>query len=206
MLGRKGLIFFEGSLNMSKFYHSGRMKNNSNEEKKAALEREADALLWNSGADPRYLAYSFYREKNLRRACRKEAQFNTPPPPDLRMLQESAAQLLEMLLAQTTLTESERQIIALRRQGLTLRQMAQSLGIKHSTAARWLQRAIRKLREFWEQQAQLEANEDWQAAFNEQRTISVYQPERHCRPGQEACRKDGLCKYRWYLYYEAPRD
>ncbi len=187
-------------------YHSGRIKNKAVEEKEAALERQANELLWNSGADPRYLSYSFYRETNLQRACRKDAQFVEPPPPDLRMLQDSAAQLLEILLAQATLTESERQLIAMRRQGLTLRQMAQSLGVQHSTALRWLQRAILKLQEFCEQQSQLGAEEDWQAAFSEQQAISVYQPERHCRPGQEACRKDGLCKYRWYLYYEAPRD
>ena len=27
-----------------------------------------------------------------------------------------------------------------------------------------------------------------------------YTPEQHCNPGSEACRRDGRCKYRWYLY------
>ena len=40
------------------------------------------------------------------------------------------------------------------------------------------------------------------AVYREEVSRRGYTPEKHCPPGQEECRRSGLCVRRWYLYYE----
>lgn len=166
------------------------------------LEAQADDLLWNADIPPRYLEYNFYREAALGRARRREEQCAEMAPPEGGIDGDSVAAMLEMLIAGADLASRHHRVLSLMRRGLTFRQMARAMGVQPSTAFRWYLQAIRRLQAYSRRLSRKESERDILAAFSEQAQVEVYRTEGHCRPGREACAKDGLCKRRWYLYVE----
>lgn len=169
------------------------------------LEAEADRLLWEDGR-PRDLEYSFYRETTLNRSdYRRREDAEAPPPATLEaaQAQEVLGPLLEALLSEAALCERHRRVLSLARHGLSLAQTATAMGIKPQTARRWRQQALAQLHAYCTRRLNNDAVRNLEAAYREQLQVWPVAVERHCAPGREACRKDGLCKYRWYLQGEA---
>ncbi len=169
-----------------------------------ALEAQADRLLWEGGR-PRDLEYSFYHERTLGRAAQRDRLRREAPPPTNREVTAgpgALGELLEALLSEAALPARLARVLALARRGLTHRQIAEALGIETFTARRWHQQALARLRRYCGQQTRGEAVRNLQAAYREQVAHGAHPRESHCAPGREACRRDGLCKYRWYLHWE----
>jgi len=170
----------------------------------ADLEAQADRLLWQESAGrPRDLEYSFHREATLTRARRREMSRAEAPPPGPEKPPEPLGELLEALLSEACLPERHRRVLALARRGLSHRQIAEALGVQRSTATRWHHQALARLRSYCARQIGAEAAANIRQAYHEQLAPGSNQRECHCAPGREACRKDGLCKYRWYLHRDA---
>lgn len=168
------------------------------------LEAQADRLLWQKGASrPQDLEYSFYREVNLARAARREGWRHEPPPPAPTDPTSALAPLLEALVAEACLGYRHRRVLSLVRHGLSHRQIAETMGVRRTTVLRWHQQALARLREYLARQTGAETAENLRQAYREQVGSGAHHRECHCLPGREACRRDGLCKYRWYLFREA---
>jgi predicted DNA-binding protein (UPF0251 family) len=168
------------------------------------LEAEADRLLWQQGQSrPQDLEYSFYREANLTRALRREGWRCEPPPPVPVGPASPLAQLLEALLSEACLGYRHRRVLSLVRHGLSHKEIAATMGVRRTTVQRWHQQALARLREYLAQQTGAETAENLRQAYREQLGAGAHHRECHCLPGREACRRDGLCKYRWYLFREA---
>jgi len=170
------------------------------------LEALADALLWEEAEQPRRLEYSFHREANLRRAHRRDLQRSQPPRPDTSQMRQSPAQLLEALFAELDMPEMLVRVLSLVRRGLSTRQIAQAMGIREQAAARWRGRALEALQRHCRERVLRSDDPEARGAFFEQMSTSLYGREVHCPPGKEACRHDGICKHRWYLFQEETRE
>jgi hypothetical protein len=171
------------------------------------LEALADALLWDSeGPAPAQLDYSFHRECSLQRAARRERRCAPPLQPDTSLMRETPAQLLEALFAELELPEMKVRVLSLLRRGLSDRQIATAMGIRLRTATRWRRRTIHLVRRAVRQHLDRLPDAAARRAFLEQAGAYLYTREIHCSPGREACRQDGLCKYRWYLTQEETRE
>jgi len=83
--------------------------------------------------------------------------------------------------------------------GAEIARAARLLGMPHQRASRILKRAISKMHQHL---AQVEGS------FHEQVGCVLYEEQRrrgswretHCKRGQEACRRSGLCTRRWYTH------
>ncbi|MBU0611354.1 MAG: helix-turn-helix domain-containing protein [Armatimonadetes bacterium] len=170
----------------------------------AELEARADQLLWQAdGQRPRDLEYSYRREASLTRAARRDRVRAEPPPPVPGSDQETLGKLLEALLAEACPLDRHRRVLSLARRGLSHQQIAEAMGVQRSTATRWHQQALAQLRQYCVRETGAEAAANLRQAYREQTALIANTRECHCAPGREACRADGLCKYRWYLHREA---
>ena len=171
------------------------------------LEAMADALLWDSaGERPAHREYSYYSERVLRYAHRRDLQRNDPPPPDTSLIRQTPAQLLESLFAELELPEMQERVLSLLRRGLNDTQIAQAMGIRPHTATRWRRRTVHLIRRQCRSHLLRLTDPDARRAFLEQMSPNLYSDESHCAPGQELCRRDGLCKHRWYLTQDETRE
>lgn len=169
-----------------------------------ALEQAANDLLRASLHAGGHSDYPFYTERWLREMRRREERSGRVPPPLDAPREPDSGPLLDGLLAQAPLTPQQRAVLGLCREGLTLREIAGRLQRPLSTVGRWRVQGVAVLRRQVERGQAIPASSAAIAqTFREQSTIAMYQPERHCTPGREACREDGCCRYRWYLYQEA---
>ena len=65
-----------------------------------------------------------------------------------------------------------------------------------------IQSATEKLAEWRRQQRDSTGFEGLREVYVQEVNRWSYEGEHHCKPGHEACAKDGLCKFRWYLTRE----
>lgn len=166
-------------------------------EREERLEQEATAMLVRSIHSMGRGEYPFYSASYLRRMSRRETQMvtenavmHTPPLPPVSLVWQ--------LARRARLNSLETDLVRMVVEGATAGAAADCLGISRRRACRMLRRVIEKLRQ---QAAAVEETFQQQLAAvmaQEQDRRAVGQ-ERHCRPGQEACRKTGLCTRRWYL-------
>ena len=80
--------------------------------------------------------------------------------------------------------------------------VARKLKLPRAVISIALRAAIEKLQHWRETRKREKAFDGWRAVYLEDVNRWAYEEEHHCPPGQEACAKDGLCKYRWYLIGE----
>ncbi|MGE5530771.1 MAG: sigma factor-like helix-turn-helix DNA-binding protein, partial [Bacteroidota bacterium] len=106
------------------------------------------------------------------------------------------APLLEPLCERVDLTPTQREVLELTRQGYSRADIAQRLNLTSKAVGRRQERIIARLRHA----AAVAGDRLLLEAYEEQLEQHRYQPEQHCAPGREACRRDGKCRYRWYLY------
>lgn len=165
------------------------------------LEQQANQLLW-SDCRPPDLEYPFYAQSWLTiRALRQEVQL----PPAQTSTEPPASVLLDELLAAQGLPRQQRLVLELVRAGANESEIARLTGIPRQTVRRQRARAIEQLRR-WVRQAAEDAEaargEQIRQVLAEERRLLGPDEEKHCLPGREACRSTGLCKFRWYLYYD----
>jgi len=165
----------------------------------AALERAADELLRASLQTLGLGEYPFHTERWLREMRRREERSGRVPPP-AASLSSRVTELLDELLAQAPLTPRQRTVLVLSREGLRLHEIAAHLRRPLSTVARWRQKALAVVRRHLRTTAVVGSGGGVAQVYREETRRTAYEPERHCAAGREACRRDGCCRYRWYLY------
>jgi DNA-directed RNA polymerase specialized sigma24 family protein len=167
------------------------------------LENAATELLAQSAQEHGQSEYPYYTERWLREMQRREESASLAPAPGEAVSSELSL-LLDALLAGTLLPQSQRVTVTLYRAGLSLRAIAARTGCCPTTAHRRLRRGLDRLRAAATAVMEVRQSPGLIAHVYRLETRNRdYAPERHCAPGREACRHDGLCRYRWYLYHLA---
>lgn len=166
------------------------------------LEHAANELLAQSLREEGQSEYPFYTERWLREMQRREEKTGLTPQPAPPAAPAELSLLLDGLLAGALLPQAQRVTIALYRAGLSLREIAERTGRSPATAHRRLRRGLARLRAAAAAVMEVRQNGGLTAhVYHLETRNTEYEPERHCLPGREACRHDGLCRYRWYLYH-----
>ncbi len=167
------------------------------------LEDAADELLRESVAALGRGEYPFYTESWLRQL--KQREVDAPPADEAEhsAQKEQLPELCLRLLAQTPMKRQWRAAIRLSIKGMTVKEIANRLDTSPAGASRWINRGLARLTaaamnldELYNQREAI-----W-AVWQEETHRYAPRKERHCKPGQEACRHSGLCVYRWYLLFE----
>lgn len=169
----------------------------------AALEKQANELLWQTQTQaPGHLEYPFYSERWLRERCRQEQGAPEAEHYDALATEQRRPELLTQILQAAELPENLRRALELAGKGMPTRDIAETLGVSRRTALRWVTRGRDLLcRQRCRLQTLLERNNNLvMETYHESLSVGSYHEERHCKAGKEACRRDGLCKYRWYLH------
>ena len=165
------------------------------------LEKRSDELLRASVRERGQSDHPFHGERWLRELRRREEKSGSTPRPEGAGASPLVA-LLNLLLAETPLTDLQRQVLGLARDGHTLAEMAASLGCSTTTASRWLKRATARVRRRVVTTLERSHSDSLIAAtYREQVAPVLYHAERHCALGREDCRRDGVCRHRWYLHH-----
>ncbi len=170
---------------------------------KQELEEVADELLRESVAALGRGEYPFYSEAWLRQLQQREADAPTAGEADHTIEEKPLPQLCLRLLAQTPMKHQWRAAIRLSIKGMTVREIARRLDTSPAGVSRWLKAGLARLAAAAVNLDELyNQREAIRAVWQEETRRYAPRKERHCRPGQEACRTSGLCPYRWYLLFE----
>ena len=168
-------------------------------------EREelADRLLRESVERMGHGEYPFYTPAWIRHLSQADANLpmaaTDQPQPPLSSLTKACLRLL----AQTPMRREYRQALRLRMKDLTFKEIGEKLGVSLSQARRWVKRGIGILAAAAvDPDELLSQDEAIRAAYYQDSRRYAYHSERHCKPGQEACRNTGFCTRRWYLMYD----
>jgi len=167
------------------------------------LEETADELLRESVAALGRGEYPFYTASWLRQLQQREADAPAADEAEHSAEEEQLPELCLRLLAQTPMKRQWRAAIRLSIKGMTVREIANRLDTSPAGASRWIKAGLARLAaaamnldELYNQREAI-----W-AVWQEETQRYALRKERHCKPGQEACRTSGLCPYRWYLLFE----
>jgi len=170
------------------------------EDRESELEREADRLLAQSLSEGGRGPYPFYTQRWLCEMRRREEELETETTDPQTWDRQTIATLLDFIIRESPLTDAQRRLLELKRQGLNAAQIARLSHQPETTIRRRLGGALTAARRHRES-APAAGNDPAliRLTYLEQTKCSIQRRERHCRPGREACRTDGLCKRRWYL-------
>ena len=164
------------------------------------LEEMANRLLARVAVGPQE-SYPYYSERALRRAVRRDG--NHPVleaealPPATGSLQFALR-----LLTRSHVPPRKRLAFRMLARGYTYRQTARRLEMSTLQVRRWIEEVCQELREeSCGPDQEPRRSQDLREVMRADMGRHAYGPERHCRPGQEACRRTGLCSRRWYLHY-----
>jgi len=165
------------------------------------LEEAADELLQESVAALGRGDYSFYSHSWLRQLAEREA--GPAVEAELTTLADDLPQLCLRLLAQTPMKRQWRAAIRLSIKGMTVREIASRLDTSPAGTSRWIKAGLARLAAAAVDLDELyNQREAIRAVWQEETRRYALRKERHCKPGQEACRHSGLCIWRWYLLFE----
>lgn len=165
--------------------------------KEQELEAQANELLRAHAERDVCCEYPFYvSESSLRQVAAREAALRSREYYEASSPNELWSPVLQALCDQIELTETNRTLLELTRQGYRAAEIAQSLSLTLKAVRRRQDRIIARLRHAAGKRGKRLLRE----AYEEQLEQHRYQPEQHCAPGREACRRDGKCRFRWYLY------
>lgn len=171
------------------------------------LERAADRLLRASLRERGQGEYPCHSERWMCLRRRKEESYGSVVSGVSPRLSPRFKELLARLLRETPLAPNQRRVLELACQGSTLTAIARELGRPLSTVHRWYRAGSERLRERAEGMLAADSRQALIAqVYREQTSPSLYHEERHCLPGREDCARDGLCRHRWYLYYDGDAD
>ena len=163
----------------------------------SALEAEATSLLRDHAVRYARQEYPFYMPSSLRQMSDRDDALSHRELRGAWGEDDTPTRLLEALCGHVELNETNRAVLEMTRQGLRAAEVAQRLQLTPKAVRRRLDRIVARLRHA---AASGSADRLVREAYDEQLKPQRYQPEQHCRPGREACRRDGRCRFRWYLY------
>ncbi len=169
------------------------------EQREQALEQSATQLLVESLQTMGKGEYPFYSQSYLRRMITADERTLLDDEGSHVDAELPAAKIVWRLARKARLNSLETDVLRLSAAGEAPKDIARVLGITAGRARRLLTAAIEKMREVV---SEVEVRVDEQIAqvlYEEQRRYAC-QKEKHCKPGQELCRRTGLCPKRWYLY------
>jgi hypothetical protein len=170
--------------------------------REAVLEELADRLLGASAEEFPAGDYPWYSERALRR---RGDLIPFPVVREAEILTPTQSQLQEALrlLTRSFLPARKRLAFRLLARGEQPEAVAARLRISRSMLRRWTGEVCRELQLALagDREGLLQPGQAVREAFREDTKRHAPLPERHCRPGQEACRGTGLCAFRWYLHY-----
>ena len=172
----------------------------TDDSRQAELEEQTDRLL-RQCRRPRRAAveYPFYAPSTLRQISRREEDLSARELAPAQSHPDRATLLLNALCNALQLTEVNRVLLDLARMGLTAAEIGEELELSTKAVRNRLARIVRRLRAL--AQSRQDLPRQLSEAWDEQLCPERYHPEQHCDPGREACRHDGRCKFRWYLYH-----
>jgi hypothetical protein len=160
------------------------------------LEEEATRLLAESIREVGRGDYPFFSATYLREMAQKDAgvsaagsEASAPPAP------QRSLTTVWRLARKARLSSLENDLLRLVMDGTELVAAAEILAITRRRAIRLLRTAVERI-EGCARQAQLSVGEQVAQVYHEEVTRRGYSPERHCRPGREACRRTGVCTFR----------
>ncbi|NSW54748.1 MAG: hypothetical protein HPY44_01930 [Armatimonadetes bacterium] len=162
------------------------------------LEEKADRLLVDSLKTLGRGEYPFYSRSYLRRLATADERSLVDDEGEHPSQQMPGAGIIWRIARKAELSPLETDLLRLAATGHTTADSARVLGITPARARNGLRRAVVKLQAH---AADVELPVDSQigAVWVEEQNRRGRVTESHCRPGQELCRKTGLCQRRWYL-------
>ncbi len=171
------------------------------ETQQALLEQAADRLLLANQQERSPRSYPFHTENWMRRCCQRDGTQPAVLTEEMASVLSSARWCLR-LLTRLELPTRWRLAFRLAIRGYTQREIARCFQVHPAQVSRWLKQVRAELREATRQYlAPLTRPEEIREVFRSEMERRGYTCERHCKRGQEACRKSGLCTRRWYLHY-----
>jgi hypothetical protein len=163
------------------------------------LEAQASELLRAHAERNVRCEYPFYTsDSSLRQVSARDASLRSREFFGASCANEIWSPVLQALCDQVELTETNRALLELMRQGHRAAEIAQALNLTVKAVRRRQDRIVARLR--YAAGKRGGADRLLLEAYEEQLEQHRYQPEQHCAPGREACRRDGKCRFRWYLY------
>ena len=160
------------------------------------LETEATRLLAESVRAIGRGDYPFFSATSLREMAQRDAGASAagdeaPAPPSPRR----SLTTVWRLARKARLTSLESDLLRLLMDGAELAAAADILAITRRRAIRLLRSSAERI-DNCAREVQLSVGEQVAQVYHEEVTRRGYAAERHCRPGQEACRRTGVCTYR----------
>jgi len=99
-------------------------------------------------------------------------------------------------------TEMEIQAVLLWVECRSMAEVADTLGLSRRKVRVMFLSVLDKMKRYRARHRPRMTSAQIRAVYAEEVNRFGYTGEHHCRPGEEACRHDGLCKRRWYLFGE----
>ena len=164
------------------------------------LERLADTLLGGSLRAAPVGEYPFHRERSLQRGVDRSPlslEVAAPLPP------LALRGALLRLVTRLELPQRHRLVFRLAMRGWPQRRIARLLGVHPAQVSRRLRATLERLAAATQgENFPVLRAEQIRYVLRQETGRRAYHPERHCPPGQEACRRTGRCCRRWYLHFE----
>lgn len=177
---------------------NGAQDHRTREQREAALEAEADRLLVSSLETHGRGEYPFYSRSYLRRLATTDERALIDDEAHHPTQQVPAACVIWRIARKARLTSLETDLLRLAATGHKSAESARVLAITAVRARRVLRKAITKLQAH-AHEIQLPTDDQVHSVLVEEQNRRARVCESHCKPGQELCRKTGLCQRRWYL-------
>lgn len=168
------------------------------------LEAQGSRLLREHSQRYITVEYPFYANSSLRQFRQREEKLTRrelrPYEPGINRV----TSVLDAMCERSGVTDVNRVLLDLACQGLTAAEIGEELELSAKAVRTRLTRIVRRLQHLAQDSKNLPKliAKTHQEQLHPQR----YHPEQHCDAGREACRKDGRCKFRWYLYHITSGD
>lgn len=170
----------------------------SRDAREAALEKQANRLLAESLQSLGRGEYPFFSQSHMRRRnvideqglVADEAIHPHEPIPSVKIVWR--------LARKARLSSIETDVLRLLSVGEANADIARLLSISTTRVRRIAERAIAKMTEY-SAQIELDLSDQIACVLHDEQSRRAPQRERHCKPGQELCRRTGICPRRWYV-------
>ena len=169
--------------------------------REALLEETANRLLA-ACPPPKPAEYPCCRDYRLAELSAHGRRIVSAPAPD-RQAGEDRRRLILRAVGWLPLSRRQRLAFRLTARGLPRAQVAALLGVTPAYISNLNHQTSRRLRRALaaERDHLLPSLYALRETYRREVNRRGYTPEKHCRRGQEECRRTGVCPRRWYLYF-----
>lgn len=164
----------------------------------AELEAAADRLLVDSLQTLGRGEYPFYSRSYLRRLATADERLLLDDEAEHPSEQIPAGRIIWRIARKAGLSPLQTDLLRLAASGHNTADSARILGITAARVRNGLRRTVAKLQAH-AAEVELPTDSQIETVMVEEQNRRARVTESHCKPGQELCRKTGLCQRRWYL-------